>query len=184
MLEAKKTKDIYKDMIKEQNKNIDSALLNLSDSVVNSLVNFGSNNESLFSDKELYWITKVKDLGIMTAVGLLGFVYYQNFEEFSSLISDYFDLKDGYAKAGACIALGLTTSGVVDENDPTFALLTECIESQDYYTKMGACIGLGISYANMRKNELKEMLPSIINDENLPLEVSVNASIALSLSFI
>jgi 26S proteasome regulatory subunit N1 len=126
----------------------------------------------------------VKDQGIMTAVGLLGFVYYQNFEEFSSLISDYFDLKDGYAKAGACIALGLTTSGVVDENDPTFALLTECIESQDAYTKMGACIGLGISYANMRKNELKEMLPQIINDENLPLEVSVNASIALSLSFI
>ena len=60
----------------------------------------------------------------MTAVGLLGFIYYQNFEEFSSLIGDYFDLKDGYTKAGACIALGLR-----DENDPSLALLLDNINS-------------------------------------------------------
>lgn len=59
----------------------------------------------------------------MTAVGTLGLIYMWNFEEFSSVISDYFDLKDGYAKAGACIALGLTTTGIRDENDPTLALL-------------------------------------------------------------
>ena len=65
----------------------------------------------------------------MTAVGLLGFIYYQNFEEFSSLIGDYFVLKVGYTKAGACIALGLTTSGLRDENDPSLALLLDNINS-------------------------------------------------------
>jgi len=39
-------------------------------------------------------------------------IHMWNFEEFSSVISDYFDLKDGMAKAGACIALGLTTTGI------------------------------------------------------------------------
>lgn len=63
----------------------------------------------------------------MSTVASLGLINMWNFEEFSSSISDYFDLKDGYAKAGACIALGLTTSGIWDENDPTLALLEESI---------------------------------------------------------
>lgn len=50
--------------------------------------------------------------------------------------------------------------------------------------KLGACIGLGISYANVQKNELKENLPQIVNDENLPLEVTVNAALALGLSYL
>lgn len=63
-------------MVKEKEAKLDSALLNLADSIVNSVVNFGSNNETLFSDKELVWISKLKDEGIMTAVAMLGFVYY------------------------------------------------------------------------------------------------------------
>ena len=63
-------------MVKEKEDKLDSALFNLADSIVNSLVNFGSNNETLFSDKEIVWITKLKDLGIMTGVAMLGFVYY------------------------------------------------------------------------------------------------------------
>lgn len=63
----------------------------------------------------------------MSAVGTLGLIHMWNFEEFSNVISDYFDLKDGYAKAGACIALGLSTSGVWDENDTARALLEESL---------------------------------------------------------
>lgn len=50
--------------------------------------------------------------------------------------------------------------------------------------KLGACIGLGLSYASFPKNELKENLPQIVNDENQPLEVSVNAALALGLSYL
>ena len=63
----------------------------------------------------------------MSTVATLGLIHLWNFEEFSNHISDYFDLKDGYAKAGACIALGLSTSGVWDENDPAWALLEEAL---------------------------------------------------------
>ncbi len=61
----------------------------------------------------------------MTAVGSLGIIHLWNFEELSDQVSDYFDLKDGYAKAGACIALGLSCSGVYDENEPALAMLSE-----------------------------------------------------------
>ena len=97
--------------------------MNLADSIVNGFVNFGSLKETLFSQNESTWISKVKDSGIMTAVSSLGFIYYQNFEEFSTILAEYFELKDGYAKAGACIALGLASTGIYDENEPCFALL-------------------------------------------------------------
>ena len=130
--------------------------MNLADAIVNGFVNFGSIKESLFSNPDQPYIAKVKDNGIMTAVASLGFVYHQNFEEFSALLSEYFDLKDGYAKAGACIALGLTSTGVRDENDPCFALLFEQLQSEDVTMKLGATIGLGIAYANTQKEDLLE----------------------------
>lgn len=103
--------------------------MNLADSIVNGLVNFGSLKESLFSNTDQPWIAKVKDKGIMTAVASLGLVYYQNFEEFSTILSEYLNLKDGYAKAGACIALGLSSSGIRDENDACMALLMDQLSS-------------------------------------------------------
>ncbi len=117
--------DIYKELIKDNKNQIESAQLNLADSITNGLVNFGSLKDSLFSQTEENWINKVKDSGIMTAVASLGFIYYQNFEEFSTILSEYFELKEGYARAGACIALGLSSTGVRDENDPCLALLLD-----------------------------------------------------------
>ena len=84
---------------------------------------------------------------MFSAVGSLGLIHLWNFEEFSDVISDYFDLKDGFAKAGACIALGLTCSGIRDESEPALALLTENLEGNDIM-KLGSIIGLGMAYAN------------------------------------
>lgn len=124
----KKPREIYKEMIGEQEQKIDSALINLADTFVNGLVNLGTSKDTLFGVKsEQPWITKVKDKGIFSAVATLGLIHMWNFEEFSTVISDYFDLKDGYAKAGACVALGLSTSGVWDENDTCRALLEESL---------------------------------------------------------
>jgi 26S proteasome regulatory subunit N1 len=102
----------------------------LADSIVNGIVNFGSQKESLFST-DPSWISKVKDSGIMTAVSTLGFIYYQSFDEFSAILSDYLELKDGYAKAGACIAIGMTSTRVRDENEPCLALLMDYLNSED-----------------------------------------------------
>lgn len=40
--------EIYKELAKDQKTQIESAQMNLADSIVNGLVNFGSNKESLF----------------------------------------------------------------------------------------------------------------------------------------
>lgn len=41
--------DIYKELIKDNKNLIESAQMNLADSIVNGLVNFGSLKETLFS---------------------------------------------------------------------------------------------------------------------------------------
>ena len=48
----------------------------------------------LFSKKDEVWVSKVKEKGVFSAVGSLGLIHLWNFEEFSDVISDYFDLKD------------------------------------------------------------------------------------------
>lgn len=50
--------------------------------------------------------------------------------------------------------------------------------------KLGAAMGLGVAYATSNREEFKEILAELINDENLPVEVSANAAIALSLIFV
>ena len=86
----------------------------------------------------------------------LGLIHLWNFEEFSSSIADYFDLKDGFAKAGACIALGLSTSGVWDENDPARAFLEDAFESKEEIMKLGASMGMGLCYATSNREEFKD----------------------------
>ncbi len=50
--------------------------------------------------------------------------------------------------------------------------------------KLGASIGLGLAYATSAREEFKEILAELINDENLPIEVCVNAALSLSLIFV
>lgn len=185
VLNPKKPKEIYKGMIEDKSDKIDSAQLNLGDSFVNGFVNIGTCKEALLEvENEKPWIQRVKDSGIMSTVASLGLVYMWNFEEFSSKISDYFDLKDGYAKAGACIALGLSSSGVWDESDPAKALLEDTLSSDEECMKIGSIIGLGLAYAATSRTDLKETLEGYINDENAAIEISTTAALSLSLIFV
>jgi len=187
VVEAKRPLDVYKEMVDGEDSKIDSAILNLADSIVSGFVNVGSLKERLISEplkeKESPWISRVKDIGIMTTIASLGFVYMWNFEEASSVLSEYFDLKDGYAKAGACIALGLSTSGVWDENEPAKVILSEYLTSEEKSMKQGAVIGLGLAYASSLRNEFKETFESLITNEGLGMDVCGLASLSLSLIF-
>ena len=127
------------------------------------------------------WITKVKDRGVMSTVASLGLIHLWNFEECSEAVSEYIELEDGYAKAGALIAWGLCNSGVWDENDPALALLSEGLNSEVECVKVGSCVGLGLAYAGSGREDLSESLNDIIIDENLSVEVSGNAALALSM---
>lgn len=176
--------DVYKTLIEGKEQKIDSAQLNLADSFVNGFVNLGGLKETLVnnpSEKEKIWITRVKDAGIMSTVASLGLVNMWNFEGCSEVLAQYFDLKDGFAKAGACIALGIASSGVWDENDPAKAVLLEQIESEEPSVKLGATIGLGLAYTASSRNDFKEILEQLINNETLPIETSVCAALSQAL---
>jgi 26S proteasome regulatory subunit N1 len=184
---AKKPSDIYKNMLENKDQKIDSAQLNLADSFVNGFVNLGSLAETLLDNRnggDKAWITRVKDAGVMSTVASLGLIYLWNFDECSSVLAEYFDLKDGYAKAGACIALGLSTSGIWNESDPAKAMLEDAIQSEEFSVKLGASIGLGLAYAASSRSDLRETLEPIINDENLAIDVSGCAALSLSLIFV
>lgn len=188
-LKPKKPTEVYKGLSDKDVTAIDSAVLNLADSLVNGLVNLGTSKDSLMNpieeqrlDKEAPpWVTKVKDRGVMSTVASLGLIHLWNFEECSEALSEYIELEDGYAKAGALIAWGLCNSGVWDENDPALALLAEGLTSEVETVKVGACVGLGLAYAGSGREDLAESLNDIIIDENLAVEVSGNAALALSM---
>lgn len=184
VVEPKLPADVYKTLLDGKEQKIDSAQLNLADSFVNGFVNIGSLKEKLVNDpsaKDKPWVTRVKDEGIMSTVASLGLTNMWNFESCSEVISEYFDLKDGYHKAGACIALGIATSGVWDENDPTKAMLMDALESEDQWVKLGAAIGLGLAYSGSSRNDFQETLEALINNETLPIETSACAALSQAL---
>lgn len=50
--------------------------------------------------------------------------------------------------------------------------------------KLGAVVGMGLAYATSNREEFKELLAEIINDENMQIEVCANAALSLSLIFV
>ena len=66
--------------------------------------------------------------------------------------------KDGFAKQGALIAIGLMNMGIRDECDPAKAMLEENIESGELHSVMGGIIGLGFAYAGSCREDLLEIL--------------------------
>lgn len=181
-LKPKKPEDVYKGISEETLEKIDSAVLNLADSFVNSLVNMGTSKDTLMEAEEgPQWITKVQSRGIMSTVAGLGLIHLWNFEECCEAVSEYVELEDGYAKAGALLAWGLCNSGIWDENDPAKALLEDNLGSSVAAVQVGAAMGLGIAYAGSERDDLNEGLTELIIDENLEVEVSANAALALSM---
>lgn len=153
----------------------DAPLSALADAFVNGFVNLGSLHDTLFSKsdeaKEVtttqvqpqaqakpkdggFVVTQVKDAGIMSAIGTLGLIHMWNFGECWSAVQEYYSTVSGYSKAGACIALGMSSSGVWNENDPLLALLEESIKGQECIGRLGASIGLGLAYAGSSRRSL------------------------------
>ena len=45
-------------------------------------------------------------------------------------------------------------------------------------------MGMGLAYAGCQKEEIRDQLAMLINDENLPVEVSATASLGLGLNYV
>lgn len=53
------------------------------------------------------WIANVKKEGIMAATAQLGLINLWDSDGADEQLADYLNLKDGYAKAGACLGIGI-----------------------------------------------------------------------------
>ena len=188
VVEAKKPEDIYKTHLENRkgSSTIDSAKQNLASTFVNAFVNAGSGNDALMLGKvdDQPWINKVKNEGLTAAAASLGMTFLWDPSGASNHINDYLELTDGYSKMGACIALGLSNAGIIDECDPAKAVLEEKINGKEDYSRLGSIIGLGMAYSGSAREEFLETLIPIIIDTNYSVEASAFAALSLGLIFV
>ena len=179
--------DIYKkhlDRVVEDASGLMSATHNLAVTYTNAFVNLGSNKDALMIGAKEPWLSSVKEEGLLAATASIGLINLWNNEESSNNLSDYFDLKDGWAKAGACVGIGIANSGVWSEIDPAKALLEENLESKEKVVKMGAAMGLGLAYAGTAREEFRTSLCPIITDFGIGTDTAGFAALSLGLIFV
>ena len=90
----------------------DSARANLASSFVNCFVNAGCCKDKLMTEEGSNWVFKNKDHGMMSAAASLGMVLLWNVDEGLNQIDKFFHNSEDYIKAGACLAVGIVSSGV------------------------------------------------------------------------
>jgi 26S proteasome regulatory subunit N1 len=194
--EAKTPEDIYKSHLAETGgfsrrreaggAVVDSARANLASTYVNAFVNAGFGNDKLMTpDNE--WLYKNKDHGMMAASASLGLIQLWNVEEGLAQIDKFLYSSEEYVKAGAALAVGILSSGVRNDADPTLALLDEHINGDSHIMKCAACTGLGIAYAGSAREDVMELLLPIVEQDNsgpnTMLEVSL-AGLALGMIYV
>jgi 26S proteasome regulatory subunit N1 len=194
--EAKTPEDIYKSHLAETGgfsrrrdaggAVVDSARANLASTYVNAFVNAGFGQDKLMTpDNE--WLYKNKDHGMMAASASLGLIQLWNVEEGLAQIDKFLYSSEEYVKAGAALAVGILSSGVRNDADPTLALLDEHINGDSHIMKCAACTGLGIAYAGSAREDVMELLLPIVEQESsgptTMLEVSL-AGLALGMIYV
>lgn len=144
---------------------VDSARANLASTYVNAFVNAGFGQDKLMTpDNE--WLYKNKDHGMMAASASLGLIQLWNVEEGLAQIDKFLYSSEEYVKAGAALAVGILSSGVRNDADPTLALLDEHINGDSHIMKCAACTGLGIAYAGSAREDVMELLLPIVEQES------------------
>lgn len=101
-------------------------------------------------------------------------------------ITEYLELKEGYAQMGSYIGVGLYSQNMYDENDTLKAILEEKLadDAIQQDSKVGALMGLAIGYAGTEREEFIENIVPFIIDTNFKVEINAMASLMLSLNFV
>lgn len=187
VMEAKTPEDIYKSHLAETGGHsrrrdtggaqVDSARANLASTFVNAFVNAGFGQDKLMTpDNE--WLYKNKDHGMMSAAASLGSILLWNVDEGLTQIDKFLYSSEDYVKAGAALAVGILSSGVRNDADPALALLAEHIEGDSHIMKCAACTGLGIAYAGSGREEIVDLLMTVVDSENTGPNAMLECSLA------
>ena len=177
--------DIYKLHLEKTGgkTSLESLQHNIAMTYTNAFVNVASTKDSLMSLKDP-WVNNVRKEGLMAAVASLGMINLWNIDESTAALSEFLDMKDGFAKAGALIGFGIANSGVWSDADPARAILEDNIGSSDQTTKLGAAIGLGLAYAGTARDEFRDMLCPIVTDLGIGPDTAGFAALSLGLIFV
>lgn len=187
--EPKSATDIFKSTSNSRHSapssGLDSSRGNLATTFVNAFVNCGHSSETLFGDSnDGTWVFRNRDLGKLSAVASLGLVYLWNLDGIFGPIDKFFHIQEDYIVGGACLAVGVASSGVRSESDSCFAVLSEYIENKHDLVRISAILGLGIAYCGSQKEEIREILiPIIANSESKFVEVCFSA-LALGMVYV
>jgi 26S proteasome regulatory subunit N1 len=191
VLEPKTPEDIYKTHLADSRLGrnagavVDSARNNLASSFVNAFVNAGYCADKLMTVEGNNWVFKNKDHGMMSAAASLGMILLWNVDEGLNQIDKFFHNTEDHIKAGACLAVGILSSGVRNESDPALALLTEYVESSVRNIRISAVCGLGIAYAGAQREEVMELLvPIVANTEDADIHEVSMAALALGMTYV
>ncbi|GFE54164.1 proteasome 26S regulatory protein protein [Babesia ovis] len=165
---------------------MDSALGNLSTTMVNAFLNCGFGADLLIDPADSDWVFRHHDYGMLCSAASVGIISLWNVEEGLSKADKYAYSNNNYAKGGSYAAYGLSSCGVLSEADPIAALLLEKLDSQDKVECLGAVLGLAFGYAGSNRESLLELLvPIAISDESeYPIACSAMATLAIGLIFV
>ncbi|KAK7956054.1 26S proteasome regulatory complex- non-ATPase subcomplex- Rpn1 subunit [Apiospora aurea] len=192
ILEPKTTEDIYKSHLESSRvagmTNLDSARHNLAAAFVNAFVNAGFGNDKMMlveQDKES-WVWKTKDEGMMSTVASLGTLLMWDVENGLDKVDKFTYADEPQIQAGAMLAIGIMNSGVRIDSEPALALLgdQEKLENKSPLVRTASIMGLGMSYAGSQKEDLCELLLSIITDSSQEMQISSMAALALGMVYV
>ena len=111
-------------------------------------------------------------------------LYLWNIDQGLNQVDKFFHHPDDYIKAGACLAVGILSSGVRNESDPALALLSEYLDSTSIHIRLAAICGLGIAYAGTQKEELIDILLPLASNTDSTADITEVSLAALSLGMI
>ena len=194
VLEPKKPEDIYKSHLVDSraSSSVDSARANLASTYVNAFVNAGFGTDKLMMDDPQKWIHRNKDHGMLAATASLGLIYMWDVENLCSEIDKFTHSTTEYIRAGAYLAVGVTTSGIKTEFEPALAFFYEVVNNPDRATDIAenpksrelyisSCLSVGIAYAGTNNTELIDQLKAFLEEADTPIEIASMAALAIGL---
>jgi 26S proteasome regulatory subunit N1 len=184
ILEPKTPEDIYKthlENVKFPGPPIGASKSNMANTLVNAFVNVGFGRDKLLLDESVGWLYKNKDVGTMCAAASVGMLFQWDLDAMTQ-IDKYIYSDDDFVKAGGLMAVGIMNCGVRSEYDPVLYLLSEYTESKSSTLLTGTIVGLGLAYINTSKQEVIDLLETILSNPTGTSEIHSLA--ALSLGFV
>ncbi|KAG7829106.1 hypothetical protein KL920_002899 [Ogataea angusta] len=189
LLKPKVPDDIYKTHLENSlfghSSRLESAKQNLAAAFVNAFVNAGYGSEKLISDEK--WIYRTKGEGMLLTTASLGLINLWDANEGLQTLDKYLYSEQSEVRAGALLGMGISTTSVHDEVDPTLLLLQDYISSDsniDSKMIISAITGIGIAFAGSENDEVMNLLLPLVSEPSVSVEIQALSALALGHVFV